>query len=171
MQEHLIVDGYNIIYAWPEFCDDKDTDIQHARYRLISILADYSSFCGQKVLVVFDAYKQKNLSGRVEKIDGVEVIYTKSGETADALIERLTGELLAKGEVYVATSDWAEQVIVFGRGAYRLTPGELRARIKVVKEEIKDLWPEDRPLERCLENRLNDETMRSKLEDWRREKG
>ena len=171
MQEYLVVDGYNVIYAWPDLARHKLSDIEHARYSLISILADYSSLCGQKVVVVFDAHQQKNHTCNVECIDGVDVIYTRSGETADTLIERLSGELLCRGEVYVVTSDWAEQVIVFGRGAYRMTPGELRTRIEEVAREVKDVWQGTGLLDGYLENRLNDEATRLKLECWRREKG
>lgn len=180
MRDYLVVDGYNIIYAWPLFEEYINSDIEHARAKLVAILADYSSVRGQNVVVVFDAYKQnkssqtpykqKGLAERSEIINGVKVIYTKQGETADALIERLTGELVAKGVVFVATSDWAEQVIIFGRGAYRITPGELFTMVNEVRETSKDLWNMTGPLDGYLENRLNDAAVRLRLERWRRGK-
>jgi len=144
------------------------TEIEHARAKLVAILADYASFRGQEVTVVFDAYKQNDASARMETINGVKVIYTRQGETADTLIERLAGELLTKGTVHVATSDWAEQGIIFGKGAYRLTPGELFSLVNEVKETSKDLWTMSGPLDGYLENRLSDADVRTRLERWRR---
>lgn len=169
MKEFLIVDGYNIIYAWPEFEKFKESGLEHARSKLVSILANYSPLSGQKILVVFDAHQVKNSAERTEIIDGVEVIYTQQGETADALIERLVGNLTNMGTVYVATSDWAEQGIIFGRGAYRLTPGELRMQVNRTKRESEERYEQSKPADSYLENRLLDK-VRSKLEQWRREK-
>lgn len=170
MQDYLIVDGYNIIYAWPVFERFTGSGIEHARSKLVAILADYASVFGQSVVVVFDAYRQKSTTDRIEFVDGVKVIYTKPGETADTLIERLAGKLLAEGIVYVATSDWAEQGIIFGQGAYRITPGELLTKVNEVKEASKKLWAMTGPLDNYLENRLNDGDVRHKLELWRRGK-
>jgi len=169
MKEYLIVDGYNIIFAWPEFEELKDFSLEYARSKLVEIMANYSPLSGQKIVVVFDAYQQKNAACRSEVIDGIEVIYTQRGETADALIERLAGELSKEGTVYVATSDWEEQRIIFGRGAYRLTPGELRAQVYRVKQESERHWVENNPADSYLENRLLGK-IRSRLEKWRREK-
>ncbi|HOV80258.1 MAG TPA: NYN domain-containing protein [Bacillota bacterium] len=168
MKEFLVVDGYNVIYAWPEL-EKLKPDLEHARSRLVSILADYSPLSGQKVVVVFDAHQVKNQADRTETVDGVEVIYTQQGETADALIERLVGGLLSEGAVYVATSDWDEQRIVFGKGAYRLTPHELRALIDRVKREAGELYVRTKPADSYLENRILDK-VRSRLEKWRRGK-
>ena len=169
MKDYLIVDGYNIIYSWPMFKRYIDSGIEHARSKLTDILVDYSSLQGQKVVVVFDAYKRKGAKDRTELVNGVEVVYTKEGETADSRIERLAGELLAQGAVvHVATSDWAEQGIIFGQGAYRVTPGELLNGINEVNETSKKLWTTASPLDNYLENRLNNVAMRMKLEQWRK---
>jgi len=169
MKEYLIVDGYNIIFAWPEFEKFRESSLDYARSKLVAILANYSPLSGQKVVVVFDAYQQKNITDKAEVVDGVEVIYTQRGETADALIERLAGDLSKEGLVYVATSDWAEQGIIFGRGAYRITPGELRMQVNHVKKESEERWSGVKPADSYLENRLL-EKVRLKLEKWRREK-
>lgn len=168
MKEFLVIDGYNIIYAWPEF-EKLKFDLDHARSKLVSILVNYSPLSGQKVLVVFDAHQVKNSPERTEVVDGVEIIYTQQGETADSLIERLVGRLLNEGTVYVATSDWAEQEIIFGKGAYRLTPHELRTQVGRVKREAEGLYTQTSPVDGYLENRLIDR-VRSKLEKWRRQK-
>lgn len=169
MKEFLIVDGYNIIHAWPEFDKLRDNALEHARSGLVAILANYAPLAGQKVLVIFDAHQVKNAVERTESIDGVEVIYTRQGETADAAIERLAGDLAARGRVYVATSDWAEQGIIFGRGAYRITPGELRQQVRQARRESEKHYTRDAPSDGYLENRLLDQ-VRSKLEKMRREK-
>ena len=170
MKEFLIVDGYNIIYAWPDFDKLKDSNLGHARSKLVSILANYAPLSGQNIVVVFDAHQVKNAVERTEVIDGVEVVYTRQGETADSFIERLAGVLSDEGRVHVATSDWDEQRIIFGRGAYRLTPGELRAQVKRAGREIEELYTRDTPADSYLENRLLDR-VRSELEKLRRKKG
>ncbi|HPZ44313.1 MAG TPA: NYN domain-containing protein [Bacillota bacterium] len=169
MKETLIVDGYNIIYAWPELERLKESSLDHARSRLISILADYAALTGQRVILVFDAHHFKNTAERSEIIDGVEVIYTQVGESADALIERLVGSFHGQGKVYVATSDQAEQAIIFGRGAYRLTPRELKEQVKLAKKESERFYRQSRPTDGYLENRLVS-NIRSRLEKWRRQK-
>lgn len=169
MTETLIVDGYNIIFAWPEFEKIKESGMDHARAKLVSVLADYAALVGQKIILVFDAHQVKNAVERTETVDGIEVIYTRLGETADSLIERLVGGLLDRGKVYVATYDQAEQVIVFGRGAYRLTPGELRAEVRQAKKDSQRFFRQSKPADGYLENRLVP-MVRSRLEKWRREK-
>jgi hypothetical protein len=168
-QEFLIVDGYNIIYAWPEFDQIRESGLNHARSRLIAVLADYAPLSGHKVIVVFDAYQVKCGAERTEVVDGVEVIYTRQGETADALIERLVGSFSQEGTVYVATSDWAEQRIIFGRGAFRLTPAELKLQVERIKRESKRYYSQVLPADSYLENRLL-EKIKSELEQWRRKK-
>jgi predicted RNA-binding protein with PIN domain len=171
MKGFLIVDGYNIIYAWPEFEKYRDTGLDHARSRLVSMLANHAALTGLKVVIVFDAHHIKGGVERTELVDGVEVIYTQQGETADSLIERMTGSLSESGEaVYVATSDWAEQTMIFGRGAYRLTPGELRQQIRRIKQESKVHYQQSKPVDSYLENRLMDK-VRAQFEQWRRGKG
>ena len=169
MKEFLVVDGYNIIFAWPEFEKLKESGLEHARFKLVSILANYSHLSGQKTCVVFDAHQVKNSMERAETIDTVEVIYTQQGETADAYIESLVGRLLNEGKVYVATSDWAEQGVVFGRGAYRLTPGELRLEVNRLKQESEEHYVRSVPSDSYLENSLG-EKERSQLERLRRQK-
>lgn len=170
MKDYLVVDGYNIIHAWPEFKKPKDLALEHARSKLVEMLSNYAALTGCKVTVVFDAHQVKTPSGRVELVDGVEVVYTTQGETADALIERLVGGLSGKGTVYVATSDWAEQTIIFGRGAFRLTPAELREQVGLVRKAGEAFYSRDTVTDGYLENRLLDK-VRAKLEKWRRGKG
>lgn len=170
MRDYLVVDGYNIIYAWPEFKKMKDFTLEHARARLVEVLVNYAAVAGLKVTVVFDAHLVKGSVERVDQMDGVEIIYTRDGETADSVIERLVGSLKDQGAVFVATSDSAEQSIVFGRGAFRLTPAELRDQVNHARKAAEELFAQSTPAEAYLENRLL-EKVREELEKWRREKG
>lgn len=170
MKGFLIIDGYNIIYAWSEFEKNRESGLDYARARLVSLLADYAAVTGLKVVVVFDAHQIKDGGERTEVVDGIEVIYTQQGETADALIERMVGSLAeGGGTVYVATADWAVQTIIFGRGAYRLTPGELHDQVEQARQESRAYYQQSKPADGYLENRLLD-PVRSRFEQWRREK-
>jgi len=170
MGEYLIVDGYNIIFAWPEFEKLRKTGLDHARSRLLDILVNYAAMSGERVVVVFDAHLVRNNLGRMEKMgEGLKVIFSQEGETADSVIERLVGEL-PDGQVHVATSDWAEQSMIFGRGAYRVTPGELLDKIKKLQKDAEDHYTTSPPSDSYLENRLVDE-IRKTMENWRRKKG
>ena len=169
MKEYLVVDGYNVIHAWPELTKLSDTSLEHARVKLINILASHAAFSGQKIKIVFDAHQVKNLAERQEQVNGIEVLYTQQGETADALIERITGELIKLGSVHVVTFDWDEQRIIFGRGAYRMTPKELRDQVKKIRQKNMSAYAESLPTEGYLENRLS-VSVRSVLEQLRRKK-
>ncbi len=116
IQEILIVDGYNIIGDWPELKALKEIRLEEARDRLIEMMAEYQSFSGMKVIVVFDAYYVPGLGGKYVQ-SKLPVYYTKEKETADELIERLVTEHIGRRkQVYVATSDMTEQHVIFGKG-------------------------------------------------------
>ncbi|MFZ5651297.1 MAG: NYN domain-containing protein [Bacillota bacterium] len=169
-KDYLIVDGYNIIFSWPEMEKLRKAGLDHARTKLLDILVNYAAYSGESVVVVFDAHLVKNNLEHAEYIDSnVEVIYTQEKETADSVIERLVKELAVRGRVHVATSDWAEQSMVFGLGAYRLTPRELSDKIKSLKQEGEKHYVSTSPSESYLENRLVEE-VRKALEMWRRKK-
>ncbi len=171
MREYLVVDGYNIIFSWPAFEKMRKTGLDHARSKLVDMLVNYAAMSGDRVVVVFDAHLVKNNNmERAEMVgDALEVIFTREGETADAVIERLAGELSAGGRVHVATSDWAEQSMVFGRGAYRMTPGELLEKIKRLEQESRNRYGAVPAEGSFLENRLVD-GVRRVMENWRRKK-
>lgn len=142
MQEYLIVDGYNIIGAWPELQKLKDVQLEEARDTLIKMLADFQAYSGMKTLLVFDAYKVPGLGGHYEQ-HKVQIFYTKEKETADELIERLVSELSSsRRQIYVATSDSVEQYITFGKGALRLSARELLLKLqdsyRLVDKKIKE---------------------------------
>lgn len=169
MDEYLVVDGYNIIYAWPSLDKMKNENLEHARDKLVDILANYAALSGTNIFVVFDAHQVKQGIERVEERNGVRIIYTREGETADAAIEKMIGELITRGRVYVVTSDYDEQKVIFGRGAYRLTPRDLQERIKQSRAKEEKWTKSDCPTDTYLENRLGHSTRRV-LEEWRRKK-
>ena len=145
LPEYLLVDGYNIIFAWDELKQLANENIDSAREALIEILGNYQGFRKCSVIAVFDAYKVKGGQRHFEKHGGVTVVYTKEAETADAYIERTTYELSGKGahggkryRVRVATSDRLEQMIILGNNAQRLSANDFREEVEQVNEEIRD---------------------------------
>ena len=134
--EYLLVDGYNIIFAWDELQRLAAQDIAAARGALIDILANYQSFRKCRVIVVFDAYKVKGNPGSVQTVHGIKVVYTKEAETADTYIERATYELRRERRVRVATSDGPEQVIILGHGALRVSARAFHAEVEAAEGQI-----------------------------------
>ena len=137
--EYLLVDGYNVIFAWEELQKLAREDISAARAALTAILANYQGFRKCVVILVFDAYKVKGNPGSVETVDGVKVVYTKEAQTADAYIERATYELRRERRVRVATSDGLEQVIILGHGAQRVSASAFHAEVEAANGEISRL--------------------------------
>ena len=121
LPEYVLVDGYNIIFAWDDLKKIAEDNLNLARQLLINILCNYQGYVGCGLILVFDAYKVAGGRGSVEKHGGIHVVYTKEAETADAYIERVTLEMGKKYRVRVATSDRLEQIIVLGHGATRIS--------------------------------------------------
>ena len=134
--EYLLVDGYNIIFAWDELQRLAAQDIAAARGALIDILANYQGFRKCRVIAVFDAYKVKGNPGSVQTVHGIKVVYTKEAETADTYIERATYELRRERRVRVATSDGPEQVIILGHGALRVSARAFHAEVEAAEGQI-----------------------------------
>ena len=124
MKPLLYVDGYNIIGAWRE-AEARDWPLDECRDRLIHLLADYAGYTGQEVWLIFDGHLSDRLTRSVDERQGLTLVYTKHGETADQYIERSCGALPAYREARVATSDRLEQTMILGRGATRLSAREL----------------------------------------------
>mgnify|MGYP001300251026 CR=1 FL=1 len=130
-REFLLVDGYNIINAWPELIRDaREVNLETSRDRLIGVMSDYSAMTGVTVIVVFDAHQVARNSRTSYLVNGVEVVFTKEGETADHYIEKVVDAIGREEKVRVATSDWIEQQIVLGRGASRVSARELYQEVK-----------------------------------------
>ena len=134
----LIVDGYNIIGAWDELKNLRDTDLEQARNLLVEKMAEYKAYRGIRVIVVFDAYYVPGKQSKLKDYN-VEIIYTKENETADECIERLVKEVKnIKTQVYVATSDYTEQRTIFAQGALRKSARELWIEMQNIENEIED---------------------------------
>lgn len=169
MEEILMVDGYNMIGAWPELKVLRQTNLEEARQRLLYALADYQGFSGKRVIVVFDAHQVSGLGKQLSE-SKVEVHFTKEKETADEYIERLVADLKTRTrQIYVATSDYAEQRMIFGQGALRISARELLIDLenieKQIAKKVKDTNTQ-RPRSRI---KMDDEIAKI-FEKWRRQK-
>lgn len=138
MAEYLLVDGYNIIFAWPELNEFAEHgNLDAARMKLMELLSDYQGYYQNRVILVFDGYKVKNNPGTVEKYHNIYVVYTKEAETADQYIEKTNGSLAKSNQVRVATSDHLEQVIILGQGATRVSARDLQKEMEEMRREIR----------------------------------
>ena len=171
MTDHYVIDGYNVIHAWQDNKKIKKMDFSHTRDKLVDMVADFIAATKSKATIVFDAHLVKAGTEHVETLCNVMVYYTKFQETADSLIERLVEQFISKGNVYVITSDWDEQRIIFGKGAYRLTPNEFYLLIKRAKAERKCYYDQHCASlsDNYLENQLQ-KGIKDKLEKMRRGK-
>jgi predicted RNA-binding protein with PIN domain len=134
LEEYLIVDGYNIIFAWEELKELAKINIDSAKDKLLDILCNYQGYKGSPVMVVFDGYRVKGSKGSIRKYFDLEVVHTKENETADMYIERTVHEIASKYKVTVATSDGLEQLTILGQGALRMSAMALKQEIKRVQK-------------------------------------
>lgn len=141
-KEYLLVDGYNIIFAWEDLKELAKVNIEGARNKLMDILCNYQGYKKCTLILVFDAYKVEGGQGSVQKYHNIHVVYTKEAETADQYIEKTVHEIGRQYHVTVATSDALEQVIILGQGADRLSARNLLEEIQRMKEEIREEYVE-----------------------------
>lgn len=169
INHYLIIDGYNIINAWDDLKKIAQTDLDGAREKLIDIIIEYAEFSGQKAIIVFDAYNVKNSLEKVENRKYITVVYTKEHQTADSYIEKFITSLSKYDVVKVATNDYAEQQIVLGKGASRISSRELKMDLEEAKNKIRKKQSNTggKIQRNWLEDRLDKETL-SKLENIRR---
>lgn len=137
--EYLLVDGYNIIFAWDELNKLAKDNLDLARNTLINVLCNYQGFRQCNLILVFDAYKVKGNHREVENIGGISVVYTKEAETADMYIEKVAHKLGKDHKVRVATSDNVEQLIILGSGGIRVSAHEFHEEVKLVEKTIREL--------------------------------
>jgi predicted RNA-binding protein with PIN domain len=134
--EYLLVDGYNVIFAWDELKAVAQDNLDAARKMLCDLLSNYQGFRKNRVILVFDAYKVPHSTGEVTKYHNIHVVYTKESQTADAYIEKATYVLGRENRVRVVTSDGAEQLIILGHGALRVPASAFREEWESVKGQI-----------------------------------
>ena len=158
-KEYLLVDGYNIIFAWEELKELAAANIDGAREKLMDILCNYQGFKKCTLILVFDAYKVKGNPGSVETYHNIHVVYTKEAETADQYIEKTVHEIGRKYRVTVATSDQLEQVIILGQGGQRMSARELLEDVIEVSHQIRETARQKRSSEKnYLFDHLDEET-------------
>ncbi len=137
-KEYLLVDGYNIIFAWEHLKKIAEQDIEDARHKLANTLCNYQGFKKCEIILVFDAYKVKGNVGEISKYHNITIVYTKEAETADMYIEKVTHEIGKKYRVRVATSDGLEQIIILGHGALRLSASAFLEEVQEVEKAIRE---------------------------------
>ena len=135
-EEFLLVDGYNIIFAWKKLKELAEINMDSARQALIDILANYRGYRKCRIIAVFDAYRIKGGERHEERQGGVDIVYTKEAETADMYIEKTAHEKSRDFHVRVATSDRLEQMIIFGSGAFKVSAEDFEREVEATNTEI-----------------------------------
>lgn len=137
LEEYLLVDGYNMIFAWEELKELAEENIDSARSRLMDIMCNYQGFKNCHLILVFDAYKVIGFPGEMQNYHNIHVVYTKEAETADQYIEKLAYKIGNKYHVTVATSDNLIQLIIMGQGCKRMSATELKEEIEEINQQIR----------------------------------
>lgn len=166
-EEYLLVDGYNIIFAWEELRELSKVTIDGARQKLIDILCNYQGYKKCTLILVFDAYKVTGNTGEAINYHNIHVVYTKEAETADQYIEKLAHKIGRQYHVTVATSDGLEQLIIYGQGCHLMSARDLKEEVAWANEQIRE---EKAKLEKNGKNYLfhgADEELAAYLEDIR----
>ena len=164
--EILLVDGYNVLFAWDEWKEEIRDNFDAARVQLMDLMCDYAAVTGREVVLVFDAYKVKGNPGSAEKYKNIYVVYTREAQTADAYIEKTTLLARARARIRVVTSDRPEQLIALGNEALRTSAREFRREVIAVQGSIADYLARNyRPgTERSLERLYKEAWKRTKTE-------
>ncbi|PGM89886.1 NYN domain-containing protein [Bacillus cereus] len=167
MDDILIVDGYNIIGAWGDLKKLRDIDLQSSRDALIDKMADYQGYTGTKVMIVFDAYTVYGIEKKMKQ-SRVEVIFTRKNQTADEKIEQLAIELRnINTQIYVATSDYTEQWIIFAQGALRKSARELELEVQAMEQQVRRRTKDTKEKQPAM-RKIFSEDITEKLEKLRR---
>lgn len=161
-EEYLLVDGYNVIFAWEDLKELAEVNIDGARGKLLDILSNYQAIRKCNLIVVFDAYRVKGHDTEILKYHNIHVVYTKEAETADMYIERFAHENGKKYPVTVATSDGLEQIIIRGQGCGLLSARELREEVEAANQKITQEYSDKQPKER---NYLFDSLSKTTVEE------
>jgi len=167
----LVVDGYNVLNAWPELCEMMhEVSLEAARDDLIAAMQDYAGFCGEEVVIVFDAYQRTEAAREMVK-ENIRVVFTGKSETADHYIERLVESTskYRRISIRVATSDRLEQSVVLGLGAVRVSARELRKEVMMHRRRMSEGLEKRKEIKpNALEGRIPAH-LRHALEQIRRE--
>lgn len=166
-KKYLLVDGYNVIFAWDELNEIASVNIDGARGRLLDIMCNYQPLSGCEIIVVFDAYRVKGHDTEYIDYHNIHVVYTKEAETADAYIERFAHENGRKYDVTVATSDGLEQIIIRGQGCMLISSREFEKEVKRAEEQLRSDYIEKQPKNKNLimHTKAGEELAKLNLED------
>ncbi|MBR1731102.1 MAG: NYN domain-containing protein, partial [Ruminococcus sp.] len=137
-EEYLLIDGYNVIFSWDELRKLSEDNIEGARQKLVNILCNFQGYKKCEVILVFDAYKVKG-DREVEKVDNINIVYTKEAETADMYIEKVSHKLAKNNRVRVVTSDGMEQLIILAGGALRVSSRAFLEEVEEAEAEIRKI--------------------------------
>lgn len=165
-EEYLLIDGYNIIHAWPELKELVDDNMDGARERLLEIISNYQGIRNCQMIVVFDAYRLKGHQEEVIQYHNIHAVYTKEAQTADQYIEKFAHENKKDDIIYVATSDGLQQIIVRGAGAYLISARELKQDIETAMERMKKEYGEEKTKGKQYLLDSLDETMKEQMEQF-----
>jgi small GTP-binding protein len=152
-EEYLLVDGYNVIFAWEDLKDLACINMDAARDALLDAMCNYQGYKQNHLMVVFDAYKVKGFQGEVNKYHNIEVVFTKEAETADHYIEKFAHRMGKQYDITVATSDGLEQMIIMGQGCRRMSSRELKQEVEEVNQKMQERYVENTGWQ--SENRLH----------------
>ena len=136
-QQCIIVDGYNVIFAWEDLAETAKHDLDAARRQLMDALSSFAGFKKHRIILVFDGYKQKGNLGEKSQFHNIQVVYTKEGETGDQYIEALAAQIGNNYSVRVATSDSLIQISSLRSGVLRTSARELREEVEIAKKEMR----------------------------------
>lgn len=153
VKEYLLVDGYNIIFAWQELDELARENLESARMKLADILCNYQGYEKNEVILVFDGHKTKGNPGSVIHYHNIDIVYTKEAQSADQYIERVAQQMGRECRIRVATSDATEQIVILGKGAVRMSARELKLAVKAAELNIRQITDNNRQSGR---NRLMD---------------
>ena len=148
--EYLLVDGYNVIFAWEELKELAEVNLDSARGQLLDLLCNYQAIDGRELIAVFDAYRLQGHPTECLDYHNIHVVYTKEAETADHYIERFTHEYSKKYQITVVTSDGLEQVIIIGQGCLLISSREFHEIVKKASRETMETFEQDEKRERRL---------------------
>lgn len=163
----IYIDGYNVINSWPQLIEAKKVSYDIARQKLIEILENYSSYKGNKVVIVFDAHLVKGSIQKKEKHGNLMIVFTKEGETADSYIEKAVNDLGRKVDISVVTNDNLEQQLVFQRGATRKSCLDFYHEVNSIENRIRKKTEVNSAKDRNLLEDYMDDDLRQKFEKMR----
>lgn len=170
VKEYLLVDGYNIIFAWERLKYIADDDLNQARDTLLDIMSNYQGYKKIEVIVVFDAHKVKGSIRNIYRFHNIDVVFTKEKETADHFIEAVTHAIGREHRVRVATSDALEQTIILSKGATRISARELEREVNTLENNIRETYINDTPVKENLLASHLDPKVAQIMEKIRRQK-